>query len=129
MEMNGVGCVCILGFYNRGWLHSTSALAFKTYRLGVWLFMSEMPYGTLSSNMLWKLFSIMHCAESENLEKLSATMELADCRRKLKGRAICKGREFHPVYADVFRVGVGPSGLGPAGRWRWQSEDSTVCTG
>ncbi|XP_054842420.1 ectopic P granules protein 5 homolog [Eublepharis macularius] len=59
----------------------------KAKRLGVWLFMSEMPYGTLSSNMLWKLFSIMHCAESENLEKTCATMQLADCKRELKDPA------------------------------------------
>ncbi|XP_061469566.1 ectopic P granules protein 5 homolog isoform X3 [Rhineura floridana] len=59
----------------------------KAKRLGVWLFMSEMPYGTLSSNMLWKLFSIMHCAESENLEKLGATVQLADCKCKLKDPA------------------------------------------
>uniref|UniRef100_A0ACB8EQ65 Ectopic P granules protein 5 n=1 Tax=Sphaerodactylus townsendi TaxID=933632 RepID=A0ACB8EQ65_9SAUR len=56
----------------------------KAKRLGVWLFMSEMPYGTLSSSMLWKLFSIMHCAESENPGKLCATMRLADCKRELK---------------------------------------------
>ncbi|XP_077202821.1 ectopic P granules protein 5 homolog isoform X2 [Paroedura picta] len=59
----------------------------KAKRLGVWLFMSEMPYGTLSSNMLWKLFSIMHCVESENPEKLCATMRLADCKRELKDPA------------------------------------------
>nr|XP_056705058.1 ectopic P granules protein 5 homolog [Euleptes europaea] len=59
----------------------------KAKRLGVWLFMSEMPYGTLSSGMLWKLFSTMHHAESENLEKLHATMHLADCRRELEDPA------------------------------------------
>ncbi|KAL8204232.1 UNVERIFIED_CONTAM: Ectopic P granules protein 5, partial [Gekko kuhli] len=59
----------------------------KAKRLGVWLFMSEMPYGTLSSGMLWKLFSIMHCAESENPEKSCATMRLADCKRELKDPA------------------------------------------
>ncbi|XP_042305293.1 ectopic P granules protein 5 homolog isoform X2 [Sceloporus undulatus] len=59
----------------------------KAKRLGVWLFMSEMPYGTLSSNMLWKLFFIMHCAESENLEKLCATVQLEDCKCQLKDPA------------------------------------------
>ncbi|XP_077792636.1 ectopic P granules protein 5 homolog isoform X1 [Podarcis muralis] len=59
----------------------------KAKRLGVWLFMSEMPYGTLSCNMLWKLFSIMHCAESENLEKLCAAVQLADCKRQLNDPA------------------------------------------
>uniref|UniRef100_A0A670YTE5 Ectopic P-granules 5 autophagy tethering factor n=1 Tax=Pseudonaja textilis TaxID=8673 RepID=A0A670YTE5_PSETE len=56
-------------------------------RLGVWLFMSEMPYGTVSSNMLWKLFSIMHCDESQDLEKFSCTMKLAECKQKLKDPA------------------------------------------
>ncbi|KYO28856.1 ectopic P granules protein 5 homolog isoform X1 [Alligator mississippiensis] len=56
----------------------------KAKRLGVWLFMSEMPYGTLSSSMLWKLFFIMHCAKSEHLEQLCATVQLADCKEKLK---------------------------------------------
>ncbi|XP_057264279.1 ectopic P granules protein 5 homolog, partial [Pezoporus wallicus] len=56
----------------------------KAKRLGVWLFMSEMPYGTLSSNMLWKLFFVMHCAESENLEKLCSTLQPADCKQRLK---------------------------------------------
>lgn len=59
---------------------------FKSNRLGVWLFMSEMPYGTLSSNMLWRLFFVMHCAESEHLEKLCPTLQPADCKQRLKGR-------------------------------------------
>lgn len=59
---------------------------FKPNRLGVWLFMSEMPYGTLSSNMLWKLFFVMHCAESEHLEKLCSSLQPADCKQRLKGR-------------------------------------------
>ncbi|KAH0627798.1 hypothetical protein JD844_008196 [Phrynosoma platyrhinos] len=40
--------------------------------------------GRLISNMLWKLFFIMHCAENENLEKLCATVQLEDCKRQLK---------------------------------------------
>ncbi|XP_005232012.2 ectopic P granules protein 5 homolog [Falco peregrinus] len=56
----------------------------KAKRLGVWLFMSEMPYGTLSSNMLWRLFFVMHCAESEHLEKLCSTLHPADCKQRLK---------------------------------------------
>ncbi|KAM9262786.1 ectopic P granules protein 5 homolog isoform 3-T3 [Morus bassanus] len=56
----------------------------KAKRLGVWLFMSEMPYGTLSSNMLWRLFFVMHCAESEHLEKLCSTLLPADCKQRLK---------------------------------------------
>ncbi|KAM9214220.1 ectopic P granules protein 5 homolog [Leptosomus discolor] len=56
----------------------------KAKRLGVWLFMSEMPYGTLSCNMLWRLFFVMHCAESEHLEKLCSTLQPADCKQRLK---------------------------------------------
>ncbi|NXY88789.1 EPG5 protein, partial [Alcedo cyanopectus] len=56
----------------------------KAKRLGVWLFMSEMPYGTLSSNMLWRLFFVMHCAESEHLEKLCSALQPADCKQRLK---------------------------------------------
>ncbi|NXS92869.1 EPG5 protein, partial [Jacana jacana] len=56
----------------------------KAKRLGVWLFMSEMPYGTLSSNMLWRLFFVMHCAESEHLEMLCSALQPADCKQRLK---------------------------------------------
>ncbi|XP_074851932.1 ectopic P granules protein 5 homolog isoform X3 [Carettochelys insculpta] len=56
----------------------------KAKRLGVWLFMSEMPYGTLSSSMLWKLFFIMHCAENEHLENLCSTLQPADCKNKFR---------------------------------------------
>ncbi|NXA34681.1 EPG5 protein, partial [Eudromia elegans] len=56
----------------------------KAKRLGVWLFMSQMPYGTLSSHMLWKLFFVMHCAESEHLEKLCFNLQPADCKQRLK---------------------------------------------
>uniref|UniRef100_A0A672IB47 Ectopic P-granules autophagy protein 5 homolog (C. elegans) n=1 Tax=Salarias fasciatus TaxID=181472 RepID=A0A672IB47_SALFA len=31
----------------------------RNKRLGIWLFMSEMPYGTLSSFMLWKVLYVM----------------------------------------------------------------------
>ncbi|KAM7077500.1 LOW QUALITY PROTEIN: ectopic P granules protein 5 homolog [Ciconia maguari] len=54
----------------------------KAKRLGV-LFMSEMAYRTLSSNVLWRLFFVMHCAESKHLEKLCSTLP-ADCKQRLK---------------------------------------------
>ncbi|XP_021140563.2 ectopic P granules protein 5 homolog isoform X2 [Columba livia] len=56
----------------------------KAKRLGVWLFMSEMPYGTLSSDMLWRLFFVMHCADSEHLEQLCSKLQAADCKQRLK---------------------------------------------
>ncbi|KAG1968633.1 ectopic P granules protein 5 homolog isoform X1 [Pimephales promelas] len=56
----------------------------KAKRLGIWLFMSEMPYGTLSSCMLWKIFYIMQCAEMDGLEKLSCSLSAEDCIRGLK---------------------------------------------
>ncbi|KAA0717308.1 Ectopic P granules protein 5 -like protein [Triplophysa tibetana] len=56
----------------------------KAKRLGIWLFMSEMPYGTLSSSMLWKIFYIMQCAETEGLERLSCSLSADDCIKGLK---------------------------------------------
>ncbi|XP_039200472.1 ectopic P granules protein 5 homolog isoform X2 [Crotalus tigris] len=69
-------------FFLRAVLH-----VLKAKRLGVWLFMSEMPYGILSSDMLWKLFSIMHCDGSEDLEKFTSTLQLAELKQKLKDPA------------------------------------------
>ncbi|KAL0979304.1 hypothetical protein UPYG_G00183410 [Umbra pygmaea] len=45
----------------------------RNKRLGIWLFMSEMPYGTLSSSMLWKVLMVMQCAETAELDTLSST--------------------------------------------------------
>ncbi|XP_026067016.1 ectopic P granules protein 5 homolog isoform X2 [Carassius auratus] len=56
----------------------------KAKRLGIWLFMSEMPYGTLSSSMLWKIFYIMQCAEMDGLEKLSCSLSDEDCIQGLR---------------------------------------------
>eukprot|EP00079_Xenopus_tropicalis_P014674 XP_004911392.1 PREDICTED: ectopic P granules protein 5 homolog [Xenopus tropicalis] len=55
----------------------------KAKRLGIWLFMSEMPYGTLSNSMLWKLFYLMHYAENDNVEILYPSIDTADCRSRL----------------------------------------------
>ncbi|CAI9577158.1 unnamed protein product, partial [Staurois parvus] len=55
----------------------------KAKRLGIWLFMSEMPYGTLSNGMLWKLFYLMHHAESENVESLYSVVDAATCKSSL----------------------------------------------
>ncbi|XP_043934118.1 ectopic P granules protein 5 homolog [Protopterus annectens] len=66
-------------FFLRAVLHVLNAK-----RLGIWLFMSEMPYGTLSSSMLWKLFYIMHCAEGENLERLCSSLNPSDCKQRCK---------------------------------------------
>ncbi|XP_060029795.1 ectopic P granules protein 5 homolog isoform X2 [Erinaceus europaeus] len=56
----------------------------KAKRLGVWLFMSEMPFGTLSVHMLWKLFYLMHQAESGHLEELCATLQPSECKQQLQ---------------------------------------------
>ncbi|KAM7320549.1 hypothetical protein ACRRTK_020992 [Alexandromys fortis] len=56
----------------------------KAKRLGIWLFMSEMPFGTLSVPMLWKLFYLMHQAESGNLQHLCASLQPAECKRQLQ---------------------------------------------
>lgn len=47
--------------------------------------MSEMPYGTLSSAMLWKIFYIMHCAETEGLDRLSSGLDVELCIQSLRG--------------------------------------------
>ncbi|CAH2296751.1 ectopic P granules 5 homolog isoform X1 [Pelobates cultripes] len=55
----------------------------KAKRLGIWLFMSEMPFGTLSNSMLWKLFYLMHDAESESMSELYPTVDMAACSSRL----------------------------------------------
>lgn len=47
--------------------------------------MSVMPYGTLSSAMLWKIFYIMQCAETEGLDKLSSSLSTDTCVQRLRG--------------------------------------------
>ncbi|XP_030626189.1 ectopic P granules protein 5 homolog [Chanos chanos] len=47
----------------------------KAKRLGIWLFMSEMPYGTLSGAMLWRIFYLMQCAETESVDTPSLSVE------------------------------------------------------
>nr|XP_020841414.1 ectopic P granules protein 5 homolog isoform X1 [Phascolarctos cinereus] len=59
----------------------------KAKRLGIWLFMSEMPFGTLSVQMLWKLFYLMHHTEDENLEKLCSTVQANEYKHQLQDPA------------------------------------------
>lgn len=56
----------------------------RNKRLGIWLFMSEMPYGTLSSSMLWKVLYVMQCAETAGLEALGTTNETHSCIQALR---------------------------------------------
>lgn len=56
----------------------------KAKRLGIWLFMSEMPYGTLSSTMLWKIFYIMQCAEMDDLDRLGCSLSVESCIQSLQ---------------------------------------------
>ncbi|KAG7318270.1 hypothetical protein KOW79_018025 [Hemibagrus wyckioides] len=56
----------------------------KAKRLGIWLFMSEMPYGTLSSAMLWKIFYIMQCAEMDGLDRLGCSLNVESCIQSLQ---------------------------------------------
>ncbi|KAM7126607.1 ectopic P granules protein 5 homolog isoform 3-T3 [Molossus nigricans] len=56
----------------------------KAKRLGIWLFMSEMPFGTLSVQMLWKLFYLMHQVESGHLETLCTALQPAQCKQQLQ---------------------------------------------
>uniref|UniRef100_A0AAQ5ZL67 Ectopic P-granules autophagy protein 5 homolog n=1 Tax=Amphiprion ocellaris TaxID=80972 RepID=A0AAQ5ZL67_AMPOC len=55
----------------------------RNKRLGIWLFMSEMPYGTLSSSMLWKVLYVMQRAETAGLETLS-TSDTHSCIQALR---------------------------------------------
>ncbi|XP_054579786.1 ectopic P granules protein 5 homolog [Eptesicus fuscus] len=56
----------------------------KAKRLGIWLFMSEMPFGTLSVQMLWKLFYLMHQAESGTLETVCTALPPMECKKQLQ---------------------------------------------
>uniref|UniRef100_A0A3B5MG69 Ectopic P-granules autophagy protein 5 homolog (C. elegans) n=1 Tax=Xiphophorus couchianus TaxID=32473 RepID=A0A3B5MG69_9TELE len=56
----------------------------RNKRLGIWLFMSEMPYGTLSSSMLWKVLYVMQCAETAGLETLSTVGDTQSCIQALR---------------------------------------------
>ncbi|KAF7660149.1 hypothetical protein LDENG_00286760 [Lucifuga dentata] len=55
----------------------------RNKRLGIWLFMSEMPYGTLSSSMLWRVLYTMQCAETAGLEILSTANNTLSCMQAL----------------------------------------------
>lgn len=59
-----------------------------SHRLGIWLFMSEMPYGTLSSSMLWRVLYVMQCAETAGLETLGAASDTHSCIQALRGISI-----------------------------------------
>ncbi|XP_028980425.2 ectopic P granules protein 5 homolog isoform X2 [Esox lucius] len=55
----------------------------RNKRLGIWLFMSEMPYGTLSSSMLWKVLMVMQSAETADTLNSTDTTDI--CLEALKG--------------------------------------------
>ncbi|KAM6931497.1 ectopic P granules protein 5 homolog [Xenentodon cancila] len=56
----------------------------RNKRLGIWLFMSEMPYGTLSSSMLWKVLYVMQCAETAGFETISTACDAQSCIQALR---------------------------------------------
>ncbi|KAF3850897.1 hypothetical protein F7725_012669 [Dissostichus mawsoni] len=56
----------------------------RNKRLGIWLFMSEMPYGTLSSSMLWRVLYVMQCAETAGLETLGTANDTCSCIQLLE---------------------------------------------
>ncbi|KAL7985733.1 hypothetical protein Chor_013665 [Crotalus horridus] len=59
--------------------------------------------GHLISDMLWKLFSIMHCDGSEDLEKFTSTLQLAELKQKLKvGRELLAAiTAVHPAMISL----------------------------
>lgn len=56
----------------------------RNKRLGIWLFMSEMPYGTLSSSMLWRVLYVMQCAETAGLETVGTATDTHSCIQALR---------------------------------------------
>lgn len=62
-------------------------------RLGIWLFMSGMPYGTLSSAMLWKIYHIMQRAETEDLDGLCSNLSIGPCT-EVTGNVFLGNEEF-----------------------------------
>ncbi|XP_026178495.1 ectopic P granules protein 5 homolog [Mastacembelus armatus] len=56
----------------------------RNKRLGIWLFMSEMPYGTLSSSMLWRVLYVMQCAETAGLQTLRISSDTHSCIQVLR---------------------------------------------
>ncbi|OCU02726.1 hypothetical protein XELAEV_18008492mg [Xenopus laevis] len=76
----------------------------KAKRLGIWLFMSEMPYGTLSNSMLWKLFYLMHYAENQSVEILYPSIDTADCRSRLN---VSENRDKFEEYLSVMNSSEG----------------------
>ncbi|XP_071259097.1 ectopic P granules protein 5 homolog [Salvelinus alpinus] len=56
----------------------------RNKRLGIWLFMSEMPYGTLSSSMLWRVLYVMQCAETAAPDTLNSTDNTYTCLQALR---------------------------------------------
>lgn len=56
----------------------------RNKRLGIWLFMSELPYCTLSSSMLWKVLYVMQCAESAAEETGACAQDTNFCIQALR---------------------------------------------
>ncbi|XP_040050539.2 ectopic P granules protein 5 homolog [Gasterosteus aculeatus] len=56
----------------------------RNKRLGIWLFMSEMPYGTLSSSMLWRVLYVMQSVETAGLETLGTATDTRSCIQALR---------------------------------------------
>uniref|UniRef100_A0AAV2MR95 Ectopic P granules protein 5 homolog n=1 Tax=Knipowitschia caucasica TaxID=637954 RepID=A0AAV2MR95_KNICA len=64
----------------------------RNKRLGIWLFMSELPYGTLSSTMLWKVLYVMQCAETAVEETVACAKDTDLCIQALQ----------HPQHQERF---------------------------
>ncbi|XP_041793587.1 ectopic P granules protein 5 homolog [Chelmon rostratus] len=56
----------------------------RNKRLGIWLFMSEMPYGTLSSSMLWRVLYVMQSTETAGLDTLGIASDTHSCIQALR---------------------------------------------
>uniref|UniRef100_A0A674F4B4 Ectopic P-granules autophagy protein 5 homolog (C. elegans) n=1 Tax=Salmo trutta TaxID=8032 RepID=A0A674F4B4_SALTR len=71
----------------------------RNKRLGIWLFMSEMPYGTLSSSMLWRVLYVMQCAETAAPDTLNSTDNTYTCLQAL--REPCHQERFEKWLCEV----------------------------
>ncbi|KAJ3604435.1 hypothetical protein NHX12_029176 [Muraenolepis orangiensis] len=59
----------------------------RNKRLGIWLFMSELPYGTLSSDMLWRVLYVMQSAETAGPRPLGSMENTRACLQALRDPA------------------------------------------
>uniref|UniRef100_UPI00358F4E9A ectopic P granules protein 5 homolog n=1 Tax=Myxine glutinosa TaxID=7769 RepID=UPI00358F4E9A len=81
----------------------TTFLVFKAKRLGIWQFMVEMPYSTLSRSTAWRLLYSMHHAESDELDTCTR-LDLAKCKKELQEMVMSNAFEEYLITLDSFEA-------------------------